>query len=136
MPGPVCRMCFQNLEKLAKAQATVDTLTEEFMNYLQGRTTQLQDASAGPSGTDLPGVIIGVKIDTEIEYIACLNTTELPRKRTAAEVGPPCSASTPLRKRPLLVSQPRKTLEFTSNPGASAQLPIQGSPIVNVVSTL
>ncbi len=56
VPGPVCKKCFQNLEKLAKAQMTVNTLTEQFLSYLQGRTTPLQpvlsaQCDAGPAGT-------------------------------------------------------------------------------------
>jgi len=35
VPGPVCKKCFQDLEKLTKAQTTVDLLRARFLGYIR-----------------------------------------------------------------------------------------------------
>ena len=42
VPGPVCRRCFQDLEKLTKAQSTVELLRGQFLCYLRSLKTTLQ----------------------------------------------------------------------------------------------
>ena len=41
VPGPVCKKCFQDLEKLTKAQTTVDLLRARFLGYIRGHTRLL-----------------------------------------------------------------------------------------------
>jgi len=78
--GPVCRRCFQDLEKLRKAQTTVDLLKARFMGYLRTRVTS------------------AVSFDSETR-------TTQGRKRSASS---PLASSTPrsrppTRKRPVVV---------------------------------
>ena len=53
VPGPVCRQCFQELEKLTKAQSTVELLRGRFLCYLRSRTTTLQRPTAGQMSQEL-----------------------------------------------------------------------------------
>ena len=41
--GHVCRKCYLGLEKLKKAQATVDQLTASFLGYLRSRVANEED---------------------------------------------------------------------------------------------
>jgi len=122
--GLVCRKCFQDLEKLTKAQSTVQLLRGRFLCYLRRRTTTLQRSTAGPISQEATG-------REQIQQ----------RKRSLSptDIGSPSAASTPsgrppAPKRPLVVleerSRTRRSLEFGLDPSAD----LAASPVVNVVS--
>ena len=123
VPGHVCRQCFQELEKLSKAQSTVELLRGRFLYYLRSRTTTLQRPTAGQMSQELVSEPL----------------TQRKRPRDAADIGSPSSASTPsgrppVPKRPLVIreekSHTRRSLEFGPDPPVNQA----GSPIVSVVS--
>ena len=130
VPGPVCKKCFQDLEKLTKAQTTVDLLRARFLGYIRGHTRLLLPRSP-------------VTQSAQPEPIS--SATQRKRTSSSADTSSPIAASTPsahppVRKRPLLVretSKARKSLQFSPQGSVlahNAEVTIQASPLVSVVS--
>ena len=129
VPGPVCKKCFQDLEKLTKVQSTADLLRARFLGYIRSNVTPLHSPLRPPV--------------VELSVLA----TKHKRTLSSADVSSPVLSSTPSihpppRKRPLLVretSKARKSLQFTPElsqaTSSRVQEPaVQASPNVNVVS--
>ena len=103
VPGPVCKKCFQDLEKLTKVQSTADLLRARFFEYIRSNVTLLHSPLRPPVVE--PSVL----------------ATKHKRTLSSADVSSPVLSSTPSihpppRKRPLLVrktSKARKSLQFT-----------------------
>ena len=122
--GHVCQKYYTSLEKLKKAQATVDELSAIFLSYLRDRAEAHQSH---------------------------LQSQSMMRKRSSAHFDLPVGASTPkgrspARKRPLITltqtsplrgatshRQARKSLSFQLAPRPEEQ---QASPQVSVVSDI
>ena len=138
VPGPVCKKCFQDLEKLTKAQSTADLLRARFLGYMRSSITPLQSPlqppamqSAGSAQFEVVGPLV--------------LATQHKRTLSSADFSSPIVTSTPSghpppRKRPLLVketSKARKSLQFTPELSQASRVQepvVHASPIVNVVS--
>lgn len=125
VPGPVCRRCFQDLEKLTKAQSTVELLRGQFLCYLRSLKTTLQHPTSGQISQELVSEPV----------------PQRKRPRDATDIGSPSSTSTPsgrppVPKRPLVIreekSRTRRSLEFGPDPSVNQA----ASPVVNVVSNI
>ena len=130
VPGPVCKKCFQDLEKLTKVQSTADLLRARFLGYIRSNVLIPLHSPLRPPVVE-PSVL----------------ATKHKRTLSSADVSSPVLSSTPSshpppRKRPLLVretSKARKSLQFTPElsqaTSSRVQEPaVQASPNVNVVS--
>ena len=128
VPGPVCKKCFQDLEKLTKAQTTVSLLRARFLGCLRSRITRV-----------LPPVMQSAS--------SAQPERTVQRKRTSSsdDVSSPIATSTPsshppLRKRPLLVRETpkaRKSLQFSDHGSdllQNREEAVLASPLVSVVS--
>lgn len=134
VPGPVCKRCFQDLEKLAKVQSTADMLRARFLGYLRSGITPLSSPQPRPASLVQP------------EAVVPLASAQHKRTLSEADISSPVARSTPsghppLRKRPLLVqvSKARKSLHFTRESSQSTRpscplSQVGTSPLVNVVS--
>lgn len=137
VPGPVCKKCFQDLEKLTKAQTTVDLLRARFFGYMRSNIMPIHS----PRALHPPAMRAAGSAQLEEGKMMALGTQHK-RTLSSADVSSPIITSTPSgrpppQKRPLLArdtSKARKSLQFTPELSQASEPAVHTSPIVNVVS--